>query len=202
MLPNSDAIVTAEICATLRKACRPRMTSCIGCGASFSNFENGFLHPLHPCAHVLDFVHTIQTRDFLRRLRIADLRQPPSCNALSTPSVPEVDVDPCAAETWLNDAAHATDPAWLPPVAGQGRATPLNLHPEPTRPSDLRSDDCAPASTRPAGPSSPDLPASSVPASVLSPRSRHPTGSAASTVRILLDPLRSRHAADQAYQAS
>ena len=41
------------------------------------HFENGFLQPLHPCAHVLDFVHTIQTRDFLRRLRIADLRQPP-----------------------------------------------------------------------------------------------------------------------------
>src|SRR5580698_9260614 len=115
------------------------------------------------------------------------------------PSVPEVDVDPCAAETWLNDAAHATDPAWLPPVAG---ATPLNLHREPTLPSGLRSDDCAPASTRPAGPSSPDLPASSVPASVLSPRSRHPTGSAASTVRILLAPLRSRRAAAQAYQAS
>src|ERR1700749_2093484 len=92
------------------------------------------------------------------------------------PSVPEVDVDPCAAETWLNDGAHATDPAWLPPVAGQGRATPLNLHREPTLPSDLRSDDCAPASMRPAGPSSPDLPASSVPASVLPLHSRHPPG--------------------------
>src|SRR5580704_1951956 len=88
------------------------------------------------------------------------------------------------------------------PLPDKVRATPLNLHPEPTRPSDLRSDDCAPASTRPAGPASPDLPASSVPAAVLSPRSRHPTGSAASTVRILLAPLRSRRAAAQAYQAS
>src|ERR1700747_2506671 len=77
MLPNSDAIVTAEICATPRKACRPPNYVLHGLRCQLYHFENGFLQPLHPCAHVLDFVHTTQTRDFLRRLRMADLRQPP-----------------------------------------------------------------------------------------------------------------------------
>jgi len=94
----------------------------------------------------------------------------------------------------LADAAHAADPAWLPPVAGQDHATPRSLHREPTLQSDLRNDDCVPVSTHPAGPSSRGPRASSEPGSAPQLRSRHPTEPAANTVRILSAPLHSRHA--------
>src|SRR5215469_13985467 len=75
-------------------------------------------------------------------------------------------------------------------------------HREPTLQSDLRNGDCVPASTRLAGPSSPDLRASSEPGSAPPRRIPHPTAQAASTVRILSVPLHSRRATALANQAS
>jgi hypothetical protein len=41
------------------------------------HFEDGLFQSLHPQTHVLDFVHAIQPRDFLRRLCVANLSEPP-----------------------------------------------------------------------------------------------------------------------------
>src|SRR5579871_1995546 len=46
-------------------------------GSQLYYFENGLFQPLDPQAHVLDLVHAIQSRHFLRRLRVANLREPP-----------------------------------------------------------------------------------------------------------------------------
>ena len=54
MLPSSAAIVTAEICATPRRACRPRITSCIGLRRQLHHFENGFFQSLDSRAHMLE----------------------------------------------------------------------------------------------------------------------------------------------------
>src|SRR5665213_1504469 len=124
-----------------------------------------------------------------------------SCSALSTPSVPAVDADPYGEATWLADGVRAADPAWLPPVAGQDRAMPRSLHREPTPRSDLRNDDCVPASTRHADRSLPGLRASSEPGSEQPPRTLHPAASVASKVRSQLARLHSTRADARGNQA-
>jgi hypothetical protein len=76
MLPNSAAIVTAEICATPRNVCKPRITSCTGSGASFATSNDRLFQPLDPFFQVLHFVETIQQRGILRWLRVVDLLEP------------------------------------------------------------------------------------------------------------------------------
>ena len=76
MLPSSAAIVTAEICATPRNACRPRITSCIGAGASFTTSTIDCSNRLTRSPMCSHFVQTIQQRGFLRRLCVADLLEP------------------------------------------------------------------------------------------------------------------------------
>src|SRR5450631_35902 len=118
------------------------------------------------------------------------------------PSAQAADVDLYGEGTWLTDAAHEADPAWPPRVAGQDRATPLSPHPAPTQRSDLRNDDSVPASTHPACLFSHGPRASSEPGLAPPPRTRHLTGSVASTERSLSARLHSRRAVALVIQAS
>lgn len=120
----------------------------------------------------------------------------------SRPSPPAPAASPSATETYLTDDAHATDPAWLPPVPAPDREAPRSFPLEPTPPSDRRIGNCASAARHPADPSSPDRRPSSEPVSAQLPRTRLQAPPTASRVLSPLDQPRSRPSDAQSAPAS
>ena len=154
------------MCATPRRACKPRITSCMGCEASTTSRMTYSKRLTLALMCSTSFIQSISVTSWARSwVCHADLREP--SHIAFCPRLQSQWWTLTCTERNLVRQCRCTQLILLAASRCRTRSRKFSrsLHREPTLRSDHRTGDCALASKRPAGPSSRGRRASSEPGS-------------------------------------